>query len=380
MATIIIFFILLFLSFNFSGSETAIFSILKTELDQIRVKFIRNLSYNLKENERITLFVLLVANTIVNSYAASIFSVLFKGFGWNLKSFSFASGIAEVIVLTFIILLLGEVTPKIISVKYPLKMMKVYSFVVSPFYFLLRPLATVVTNKLFACESTSIDVLDEVEELAIESDPLLKSRISLLDTTVGEIMTSKDSVVFLKPEDRISDLYDLLNRYGFSNYPVLKGEDLIGMVSIKDLRLANASKDEVVTKYLLPCASLPSNTGIVNFLKTYKSDDFFAVVDEYGTFVGIFTFDDILKRIFPEPKVQWIGKKVLLVKGSLSLSELEYILGRRLPFDAPTVQALLMEHTGTIPGEGEIIQIGGLKFEIVEKEFSKLKKIKVEVL
>lgn len=377
MATIVIFFILLFLSFNFSGSETAIFSILKTELNQIRSKFIRNLSYNLKVNERVTLFVLLVANTIVNSYSASIFSVLFKGIQWNLP---YAGGIGEIIVFTFIILLLGEVTPKIFSVKFPLKMMKMYSIVVSPFYFLLKPVAKLFSERLFSDEAKSMDVLDEVEELAIASDPLLKSRISLLEATVGEIMTSKDSVVFLKPEDMISDLYNLVNRYGFSNYPVLRGEDLIGRVSIKDLRLANASKDEVVTKYLLPCASLPYNTGVVNFLKAYKPDDFFGVVDEYGTFVGIFTFDDILKRIFPEPKVQWIGKKVLLVKGSLSLSELEYILGRRLPFDAPTVQALIMEHTGTIPGEGEIILLGGLKFEIVEKEFSKLKKIKVEVL
>lgn len=381
MGKFLIFLLLLFLSFNFSGCETAIFSTLRAELERIKNRFILQIAEKLKNFEKEALFSLLVSNTFVNTFAASIFSTLFWGFFSNLKLPTGLAQFVDVLIFTAIILIFGEVSPKLIAVKYPLKMLSFHSLVVYPFFLLLKPVARFIPSFNFENKDEGeADVLDEMEELAITSDPILRSRISMLHIKVGELMTPRDDVIALKPTDTVKYFLELVGKYPYSNYPVLNGSELLGVLKVSDARILEANPEDKVANFLTECPTVPVNVRALKVLKDYGYEEFFAVIDEYGNFVGVLTLWDVLERLYPEPSVKWIGKKSLIVSGDIPLNDLELILRRRIPFNTPTIQSLIMEVTGRIPEEGEVVELEGIKFEIIEKEFAKLTKIKVELL
>jgi CBS domain containing-hemolysin-like protein len=380
MVSILIFLLLLFLSFTFSGCEAALFSVLRIELDRIKRGFGSRCMLELKNREQLTLFVLLFSNTVVNAYAASLFSALSEGY---LKRFGFSfvpEQFLDVVFFTVLILITGEVTPKLLAVRFPVKMLRFFSIIVYPFYFLLKPLVRILPSKIVSMKRTDAfeDVIDELEELSMMSDPVLRSRISVVHAKVGDLMTPRDDVVYLRPEDKISRLLEEVGRHRYANYPVIEGAELLGVLRLRDSRLYDASPEDTVKDYMVACPTVPITAPLLNLLKM-PQEDFFAVVDEYGNFVGVITHWDILKRLNPEPKLRWIGKKSLIVPGDISLHDFEIAIKRRLSRSAPTLQALIMEETDRIPLEGEVIVIEGIRFEILEKELAKIKKIKVEL-
>lgn len=380
MGKILIFFLLLFFSFNLSGCETAIFSTLRAELEKIKNRLIFRIAEELKQFENETLFSLLVSNTFVNTFAASIFSSLFWSFLGNMRLPSGLTQFVDILIFTTIILLFGEVSPKLIAVKYPLKMLSINSLVVYPFFLLLKPVAKFIPSfSLEEADDTAGDVLDEMEELAITSDPALSSRISILHIRVGELMTPRDDIVALKPTDTVKYFLEVVGRHSYSNYPVLDGSEFLGVLKVGDTRIIQADPEEKVERFVTECPVVPVNVRVLKILKDHPDDEFFAVIDEYGNFVGVLTQWDVLERFYPEPPVKWIGKRSLIVSGDLPLHDMELILRKRIPFDTPTVQSLIMELTGRIPDEGEFIELEGIKFEVIEKEFAKLNKIKVEL-
>uniref|UniRef100_A0A7V4E511 DUF21 domain-containing protein n=1 Tax=candidate division WOR-3 bacterium TaxID=2052148 RepID=A0A7V4E511_UNCW3 len=380
MGKILIFFLLLFFSFNLSGCETAIFSTLRAELEKIKSRLILRIAEKLKQFEKETLFSLLVSNTFVNTFTASIFSSLFSSFWGDLRIPYGLKQFIDILIFTAIILVFGEVSPKLIAVKYPLKMLSINSLVVYPFFLLLKPVAKFIPTFSFKESDDAIgDVLDEMEDLAITSDPALSSRISILRTKVGELMTPRDNIVALKPTDTVKYFLEVVGRYSYSSYPVLDGSEFLGVLRVSDVRIIEADPEEKVERFVSECPAVPVNVLVLKVLKDYPDDAFFAVIDEYGNFVGVLTLWDVLERFHPAPPVKWIGKKSLIVSGDLPIHDMELILRKRIPFDTPTVQSLIMELTGRIPDEGEFIEFEGIKFEIIEKEFAKLTKIKVEL-
>jgi CBS domain containing-hemolysin-like protein len=382
MGQILIFLILLFFSFSFSGFEAALFSTLRAEIERFKGKFLRQLIGKMKERESIILLTLLVGNTIVNAYAASIFSAMFSE---KAKFIGFPPGyknIIEIAVFTCIILIFGELSPKLISIRYHNFMIKLLSGVISPFFYLFNILSSILPlkNKRFReIPSEDEEIMDELEELALGADPALKSRISLLHLKTQDIMTPVEKVVCLKPETTIAEFREILNKTRHSNYPVVKDHEIFGVVNIYDRGLIKANPEEKVEKFLSSAPRVLSTLSVIKILREHRDKDFFLVIDEYGNFLGIITLKDILARLFPEINIKWLDKKKLIVPGDILTSDLEVVMGRTLVYDLPTLQAIIMEKTGRIPEEGEKIDLDDFSVEILEKEYSKLKKVMIEI-
>ncbi|MGB9824026.1 MAG: CNNM domain-containing protein [Candidatus Hydrothermia bacterium] len=382
MGQLLIFLILLFFSFSFSGLEAALFSTLRAEIERFKGKFLRQLINEMKEKESITLLTLLVGNTIVNAYAASIFSAMFSE---KVKFIGFSpafKNILEITVFTLIILIFGELSPKLISIRYHNFMVKSLSGLIFPFFYTLNILSSIfpLKNKGFPrAPSEDEEIMDELEELALGADPALKSRISLLHLKTQDVMTPVEKVVCLKPETTIAEFREILNKTRHSNYPVVKDHEILGVVNIYDGDLIKADPEEKVEKFISDAPRVLSTLSVVKILREYRDKDFFLIIDEYGNFLGIITLKDILARLFPEISIKWLDKKKLIVPGDILTSDLEVVLGRTLAYDMPTLQAIIMEKTGRIPEEGEKIDLDDFSVEILEKEYSKLKKVMIEI-
>ena len=381
MVSIPVLIVLLFLSFASSGSEAALFSILKVELQGLGKGFFRKVTTELKNNEHITLFVLLLVNTVVNAYAASLFSAIFNDFLKSLNLQVVPYQILDVLIFTVLILIIGDVTPKLLAVKFPLRVLRFFSLIIYPFYIILKPIVQLLPQRFTYIKKfeTFEDVIDELEDLAMSQDAVLRSRISLLHARVGDLMTPKDSVIYLKFGDTVAHFREVASRYGYRIYPVLEDTEIKGIVSLDNIKLIRARTDEKIKNYTAPCKTVPVTSMVFKVIKEERGDDFFAVVDEYGNFVGILTKWDIFERLNPEPRVRWIDKKSVIVPGDITLHDFELVLRRKLSFSAPTLQALIMEETGRIPNEGEIISIEDMKLEILEKEFAKILRVRVEL-
>jgi len=383
MGKLLIFFTLLLLSFTFSGFETAFLSILKSEIAKIKSTFIRKLLNEFKKNELTTILTLLLSNTTVNTFSANIFSWLFSL--WISKShfpLKYAP-LAEIFIFTLIILILGEITPKIISIRWPLTMSKILSPVVYPFFLFTKSITNLLPQKTLIANAPKKDeklcVLDELEDLALRVDINLRSRISLLRIQAIHIMKPREKVTCINLHTTIGDFKKIVSKTRHTHYPVVMGNELMGVLNLNDPKIYSARDDDPVDWYLSQCPRVPSTLNALKILREFGEQDFIAVVDEYGNFVGIITPMDVLSKFFPELNVKWVSKNTLIVPGDILLSDLEAVIGKTLPFQSLTLQALIMEQTGRIPDEGETIDLKYIKCEIVEKDLAKIKKVKVEI-
>ncbi|MEO0229952.1 MAG: CNNM domain-containing protein [candidate division WOR-3 bacterium] len=375
--------VLLSLSFVFSGFEAALFSTLKAEIEKIKNEYIRKIVKKLKENEPITLLTLLVCNTIVNAYAASLFSALFSE---KLKISGLSSGsreLLEIFLFTFLILLFGELSPKLISIKYHMGITRIFSLIIAPFFTLINTVYSAFARRPKERAKPGVfddsEVIDELEELALGTDPDLRSRISLLHLKTQDVMTPASKVVTVNPDTTVAEFKEIVRKTNHSNYPVIKECEVLGIVSIHNPELYMANPGEKIQKFLHQCPKVPSTTNVLKVIREHMECDFLIVIDEYGNFLGVVTLDDILERLFPDINIKWLGKKKLIVPGDILTPDLEMVIGKTLPFESPTLQAIIMEQTGRIPDEGERIDLGELNVEILEKEFSKIKKVVVEL-
>ncbi len=174
--------------------------------------------------------------------------------------------------------------------------------------------------------------------------------------------------------------------YGFTRYPV-RGEsqdDIRGVFEIDNPELINAKDEEDILKYTKEADFIPSGRKVTEIVKmaVEKNRKMFIVVDEYGGVKGIITLGDLLKivGVEKEKRIKRIDSRTFVVPGDYLLSELEGLLQKSVSSEATTIQGLLMEITGRLPGEGEKVLMGDVEFEILEKDRGEIKRVKVKVL
>ena len=373
--------ILVAFSAFFSASETAFSS-----LNQIRLKSraedgdpsaARVLA--MSEQYDKLLSTILIGNNIVNIAAASIGTVLFTRLLDPQRGATVST-----IVLTIVVLIFGEVTPKSLAKEMPERIATAVSPFLSLLMILLSPLTWLFTQwkKLLGhfIHSGEADTITEGElmtmvseaesdgELTDRESQLIRSAIEFDDVEVEEILTPRVDVVAVEDTTSLEELAQTFAESGYSRLPVYHDniDNIIGVVHEKDFYLAKLKKAATVEDLVVPTLYTTGTTQISQLLRTLREQHHHmaVVVDEYGGTEGIITLEDILEELVGEiwdehdeatEDFRQQSDGSWLVAGSASVDDLFETLD--LPededIDSNTVNGLVQEKTRHLPKVGD---------------------------
>ena len=378
--------ILVAFSAFFSASETAFSS-----LNQIRLKSraedgdaaaARVLA--MAEQYDKLLSTILIGNNIVNIAAASIGTILFTRMLGAERGATVST-----IVLTVVVLVFGEVTPKSLAKETPERVATAVSPVLSLLMLLLTPLTWLFTQwkKLLGrfvhsgesdtiTEGELMTMVSEAEndgELTDRESELIRSAIEFDDVEVEEILTPRVDVVAVEDDLPLEELAQTFAESGYSRLPVYHGtiDNIIGVVHEKDFYIARLKKATKIDDLVVPTLYTTGSTQISQLLRTLREQHHHmaVVVDEYGGTEGIITLEDILEELVGEiwdehDEVTEDFRKQSdgswLVSGSASVDDLFETLD--LPededIDSNTVNGLVQEKTCRLPKVGDRFALG----------------------
>tara|TARA_B100000989_G_scaffold168570_1_gene126135 strand:- start:166 stop:1431 length:1266 start_codon:yes stop_codon:yes gene_type:complete len=404
---------LVILSAFFSGSETSLTAASKARMHALQKsgnKQASNYEKIFNDKERLICTILL-ANNLVNILASSIATTI-------LLKFFETDGIAyTTIIMTFMILLFGELLPKTIALsnadKIALKIsgfFKVLMVIFYPITGFLNSIVGVLIKKLNInsknLESTIEDENDQELRGAIDlhgdessnnnEKEMLKSILDLEEVTVDSIMIPRKNTFSLPFNIKYNELLIKLKNSPHSRIPIWKGnpENIIGVFHIRKL-LSDQPKSESsfnLSEYSQKPWFIPESTTLASQLMEFKKrkEHFSIVVDEYGEFLGIVTLEDILEEIvgdiddeLDKKKSSIIGVKqekenVFMVKGTVSIRDLNRELGWDLPDkNFSTIAGLILYESRTIPKIGQIFSFYNFNFEILDKRYNQILLLKI---
>ena len=370
----------------FSASETAFSSLnqirLKSRAEDGDASAARVLAMAEKYDKLLS--TILIGNNIVNIAAASIGTILFT------RALGAERGATmSTIVLTIVVLIFGEVTPKSLAKEMP----ETVATAVSPMLNLLMVLFTPLTwlfsqwKRLLGhyVHSTEEDTITEGElmtmvseaendgELTDRESELIRSAIEFDDVEVEEILTPRVDVVAVEDNTSLDEVAQTFAESGYSRLPVYHDtiDNIIGVVHEKDFYLARLKKETSLEELVKPTLYTTGSTQISQLLRTLREQHHHlaVVVDEYGGTEGIITLEDILEELVGEIwdehdeatedfHKQSDGSWIVL--GSASVDDLFETLG--LPededIDSNTVNGLVQEKTCHLPKVGDRFTLG----------------------
>ena len=369
----------------FSASETAFSSLnqirLKSRAEDGDASAARVLAMAEKYDKLLS--TILIGNNIVNIAAASIGTILFT------RALGAERGATmSTIVLTIVVLIFGEVTPKSLAKEMP----ETVATAVSPMLNLLMVLFTPLTwlfsqwKRLLGhfVHSTEEDTITEGElmtmvseaendgELTDRESELIRSAIEFDDVEVEEILTPRVDVVAVEDNTSLDEVAQTFAESGYSRLPVYHDtiDNIIGVVHEKDFYLARLKKETSLEELVKPTLYTTGSTQISQLLRTLREQHHHlaVVVDEYGGTEGIITLEDILEELVGEiwdehdeatEDFRQQSDGSWLVSGSASVDDLYETLD--LPededIDSNTVNGLVQEKTHHLPKVGDHFQL-----------------------
>lgn len=408
----------LLLSALFSGSEVAFFS-LANQQDKLTQSDLEGtpdyLIMRMLERPRRLLATILIGNTVAN-IVASVLAAVVTG---NLAAYYGLSElfvyVVEVIVLTFMILILSEITPKIVAINNPLKMARSLSrFIYIPFV-LLKPLSSAIAKSTINLEErlpkpnskmTSEDIMTMAEvseqEGSIKSDEreIIENVIEFGSTTVREIMTSRLNVVAISIGDSLDEVLNLIREKGLSRMPIYENDldNILGVIHSKDvLPYINSDIERTTINWRTIARKalfIPSTKKVDDLLRDFQQEKthIAIVVDEYGGTEGLVTLDDILEEIVGDISDEYDGideqlytrfkSGVYIFDARIDLDDMEEILGCELTSDEDeyeTLGGLIYHLTERIPNVGERVYYRNLELTIHSVQNNRVKKLRVKV-
>ena len=408
--------ILLVLSALFSGSEVAFFSLnslLKEQLSKLNSKRAKTV-LKLLQTPRRLLISILIGNTLVNVTLASFGATLMLRVAFSLQISREIAVLINVILITFIILVVSEITPKIFAIKNPLKFALNLSYFILFCYYLVLPLAFVLTKitmaltKLLNLKETEEDSMlqssefqalleigEEQGELEQEEKEMIHHIFQFGDTTVREIMVPRTDIVCIDFETTIPDLLNVIKSKGHTRIPVYKEsvDKIEGIFNAKDLLpfMGNSTQKPDLLKMARPAMFVPESKKIDDLLRNFQSEQqhMAIVVDEYGGTSGLVTLEDVIEEIVGEIRDEYdkeqslykkIDNKTIMVDAKIDIESLNDLIEINLPeSDAyDTLGGFILENIGSLPEENQIIDYD--EFEMVMEKVEKNRIVSVKII
>jgi len=408
---IIIFLILIVLSAFFSGSEAAFFSLSKEMVNRLKESSLRSSIriVSLLAKPRFLLITILAGNTIVNVAAATVAALLTA----DLSSyFQFSEEIAiiiEVVVVTLVLLIFSELTPKVFAVKNSYKFATIVSIPLQIVSFILYPivlvldrfptlfsglLATRVKQHLLSKEElkTLIEVSEEKGTLEEDEREMIHSIFEFSKTTAKEIMVPRIDMVCTEKSITLNDLIDLIKTKGHTRIPLYEEtvDNILGVVHAKELLpFINDSSQKIdLASLAKPALFVPESKMIDELLKDFQVEKqhMAIVVDEYGGTAGLITLEDVIEEIVGEIQDEYDTEKPLykkindnhfLVDAKIDLDELNEELNMNLPVDQSyeSLGGFIFNLIGSVPQKKQEIEYGVYKFIIEKIDRNRIKEV-----
>ena len=406
--------ILLACSAFISGSEVALFSLSQKDIDDISNKDYNSgtLISRLLEKPKKLLATILVANNFVNIAIVIIFSS-FSGRLFNGIESSVLRFVLEVVVVTFFILLFGEVLPKIYANRNNMEFAKKVAIPISIMNNILSPISVPMRNGILFIEKKlnvqkgnfSVDQLSQALELTSQNDTtdgeqkILEGIVTFGNTEVRQVMSPRIDVFALNIEESFVQVMPKIVEKGYSRIPVYKEniDQIEGILFIKDLIPHIDSEDFDWTKLLRQPFFVPENKKLDDLLKDFQGmkSHLAVVVDEYGGTSGIISLEDVLEEIVGDISDEFddedliysqIDDKNFLFEGKISLKDFYRIIEvdenefENKKGEAETLAGFLLEISGNFPKKRQKITFHNLIFTIENVDKRRIKQIKVTLL
>lgn len=402
--------ILLILSGLASGSEVAFFSLTRADIDELesRQDAASQRVIELLSNPDRLLATILVANNMVNICLVIISTQIVD------KLFVFAGVgdfIFKTVIITFLLLLFGEIMPKVFSQGNPVKISRLFSAPLKFLRWVLYPLAFILirtSSRVSRLASKGAEI--SIEELADavdltdtgseEEQKMLSGIISFGQTEVVEIMHSRVDITGIEYETTFNEVRKIIVETGYSRIPVYGDDldDVRGVLYVKDLLPHITKGDDFEWQALLRKPYfVPEHMMIDDLLKKFqkKKIHIAIVVDEYGATQGLISLEDILEEVVGEITdesdddedrlYEKIGENTYIFDAKIHIGEFIRAIGYSedaftdVEGHAETLAGLMMELKRDLPRRGDELQSHGVKFFIATMDGRRVDKVKVEV-
>ncbi|RFT16816.1 MAG: Magnesium and cobalt efflux protein CorC [Candidatus Saccharicenans subterraneus] len=407
-----LFLMFLVLSAFFSSSETAFLSVNPYTLENLerkgsgRARLIRKMLARLSE----LLSTILIGNTLVNAAAASIATSIFV----RLSSDPSQAVVLATLTTTVLILVFGEITPKTIAAYRPLRVTSLFIHPIRLLYYIFYPFTwffSLLTGLFVPREErrrfpSTRHLSEEEIKLVISSGArglsrfrrkMLAGVLDLNRRPIKEIMVPRTQVRALEINSALPEILKIIQESGYSRYPVFRGsfDNIEGIVHAKDILPVMQSQTEFnLGRLLRRPLFVPELASIEQVLLQMqeKAVHLALVVDEFGSFEGIVTLEDIMEEIVgdirdeydrqAEDWYQKVGENEYLIKGTVPIKEINEVLNLGIPEekDYTTLAGLFLYHYGHLPLEKDSVTIDSLQFTVEKMSRRHLSLIRVRLL
>ena len=401
---LVIVIILLSASAFFSSAETALMTSNKLKMRNLAENGDKRAAKVLKvtENTDKMLSAILIGNNIVNLTASSISTTLtLKIFGSKLVGI--ATGI-----LTFLILVFGEITPKNVASKNAEKMALAYIGVISFLVTLLTPVIFIVNNvakfviSIFNKNGDDNNAVTEEELRAMveysheegvienEEKKMIVNVVDFGDTVAGDIMVPRVDMVMVDEKSSYEEILQVFREERYTRIPVYEEtpDNVIGILNVKDFLLIE-DKENFVMKELLrePLYTYEYKKTSALMMDMRKTGaNIVIVLDEYGITAGLITLEDMLEEIVGEIRDQFdadedegitkVSDLEYLIDGSTNLDDINDRIGLSLSSEEyESIGGLIMEKLGRLPVEGEIINFDNIVLTVKKMDHARIEKV-----
>lgn len=400
----------------FSGSETALVAMPRERIHQLAEQGARGrrLAELTKDLEK-TIGVLLVANNFVNILAASIATILAVEFITAISDPQRGETLGPwvaTLVLTAVILVVGEITPKTYAARRPDRWAL---RVATPLWWIARvlaPIAAVFTTlgrgvlRLFGVTSGPVAAATEEDiralallsaeagEIEPEEVEILESLFKLADRPVRDVMTPRLDVVALESPISLEEARAAVTASGHSRFPVVPAggtlDGLVGVLYVKDI-VRHDRDDRAIDRAVREPFFIPEATSMLTALQRMRrqKQSFAIVLDEHGGVDGVVTVKDLVSELVgdiqdeydpEEPTVIRLGPASWVVEGLVPVEDLEVAIARPLPRGPySSTGGLFLAVGGAIPEVGDTVELEGVTMTVLRMDRRRIDRVQVDV-
>ena len=405
--------LLLVVSALISGSETAFFSLQPADIDELesRNDVKSQLVLKLREKPKTLLATILIGNNFVN-VTITLLSTYIMAQLFDMVNHPAAAFLLEVVIVTSLILIVGEITPKIFASKRPIAVSR---FMARPLRFLnglFKPLSKLLVNSTSFIDkhlekkkgeismedlSTAVEIATE-ESTPLEEKQMLKGIASFSEKEVSGVMIPRIDIIGVEKNMDFSVMLATVIRSGFSRIPVYEGtlDKVSGILYVKDLLPYLDAQFYEWQKLIRPAFFVPENRKINDLFQDFREKKIHIaiVVDEYGGTSGLITMEDVIEEIvgeindeFDQTNEEEHYKKLddgsYLFKAQTSIVDFCKVFGvdedyfEPMQGEADTLAGLILEIEGRIPEIGFKFNFEKFHMEITDADRKRIKEVKV---
>lgn len=399
--------VLVFFSAIFSGVETAVISVNRMRIKHLKDKKIKNadiLEY-LKDNSHNTISSLLIGNNLLN-IAASALATSIAIDRWGNNGIGIATGI-----MTFIILVFAEISPKTIATNHSEKIALFFSRPLRVLITILKPIRVIldiftkIITKAFGAQKRKNTVTEEeiksfvnIGEQEGEIKPIEKVMINNIfkfnDIEVVDAMVARKDTLVFEANMKIQQVLKKIIKSGYSRFPIYEDEkdDIVGVAYLKDIvKEIDNKRNPTLKKIAKKPFFVPESKKIDTLLREFQSRKVHMaiVVDETGVFTGLITIEDLIEEIVGDiydeqdkiiNNIKQISKNEFEVLGDTDIKDINKKLKYKINYDPyETISAYLLEKMGKIPKVNDMYKLKKIHFKITSMDNNRIMKVLINL-